>query len=443
MAARSPGAGLMIGPTGAHDLPETVELDESPLGRCLATGRAVEGYEADGALGWVLALPLSAGSQQLGALLLVRQGQWPFGDEDRHLAEMVAGCTAMALQNARLAATDGLTGLYNRRYFEQTLAFECERARRLGRPLGLLMVDVDHFKQFNDEHGHLAGDAVLQVVGGMLGRLLRRTDIVARVGGEGVRRHSAGERLRGGPEGRRAGPPGGRGSHRPCSTGNRCRCPVSVGGATLAPVCSAPGPWSARPTERCGGPNGRAATSAWWWRSRVAMVSAAEPRCEPPDRPASDSRQSAPPRGRVWDDAVEGSGARRWGRTRPVVAVGLRRMPRGGSLPKYKVLLADDDPGLRKLVGTTLGTDDFALLQAGDGEETVRIARAEHPHIVLLDINTPRNGLLVCRELKADPATAGIKVVILTASGNPTDKQSAVDARADETSSNRSARWPC
>jgi DNA-binding response OmpR family regulator len=102
-------------------------------------------------------------------------------------------------------------------------------------------------------------------------------------------------------------------------------------------------------------------------------------------------------------------------------------------LPKYKVLLADDDPGLRKLVGTTLGTDDFALLQAGDGEETVAIARAEHPDIVLLDINMPKkNGLLVCRELKSDPTTAGIRIVILTASGNPTDKLSATEAQADD-----------
>jgi DNA-binding response OmpR family regulator len=100
---------------------------------------------------------------------------------------------------------------------------------------------------------------------------------------------------------------------------------------------------------------------------------------------------------------------------------------------KYKVLLADDDPGLRKLVGTTLGTEDFALYHASDGEETLRIARAEQPDIILLDINMPRkNGLEVCREIKAGADTNGIKVVMLTASGSEADKAGASAARADD-----------
>ena len=102
-------------------------------------------------------------------------------------------------------------------------------------------------------------------------------------------------------------------------------------------------------------------------------------------------------------------------------------------MPKHKVLLADDDPGLRKLVGTTLGTDDFNLYHAADGEETLSVARAEHPDIILLDINMPRmNGLDVCRQIKAEPDTAGIKVVMLTASGSEADKTGAADARADD-----------
>ena len=102
-------------------------------------------------------------------------------------------------------------------------------------------------------------------------------------------------------------------------------------------------------------------------------------------------------------------------------------------MTKHKVLLADDDPGLRKLVGTTLGTDDFDLLHASDGEETLAIARSEHPDIILLDINMPRkNGLEVCRELKSQPDTAGIKVVMLTASGSDTDKAGAAQAKADD-----------
>lgn len=102
-------------------------------------------------------------------------------------------------------------------------------------------------------------------------------------------------------------------------------------------------------------------------------------------------------------------------------------------MSKYKVLLADDDPGLRKLVGTTLGTDDFDLYHAADGEETLAIARHEHPDIILLDINMPKkNGLEVCREIKSCPETADIKVVMLTASGSDADKASAAEARADD-----------
>lgn len=102
-------------------------------------------------------------------------------------------------------------------------------------------------------------------------------------------------------------------------------------------------------------------------------------------------------------------------------------------MPKYKVLLADDDPGLRKLVGTTLGTDDFQLFHAGDGEETLAVARAERPDLILLDINMPKkNGLEVCREIKSRPETAAIKVVMLTASGSDADKAGAIEARADD-----------
>jgi DNA-binding response OmpR family regulator len=57
---------------------------------------------------------------------------------------------------------------------------------------------------------------------------------------------------------------------------------------------------------------------------------------------------------------------------------------------KRRVLLADDDPGLRRLIGTTLGTEDFDVLQAVDGEEALRIARLQRPEIVLLDVNMPK-----------------------------------------------------
>jgi diguanylate cyclase (GGDEF)-like protein len=84
----------------------------------------------------------------------------------------------------RLATTDALTGLVNRRHFHQLLETEVARAERNCRPLSLALLDVDHFKRVNDQHGHPAGDAVLQAVAGLLSRAVRMGDVVARVGGE-------------------------------------------------------------------------------------------------------------------------------------------------------------------------------------------------------------------------------------------------------------------
>jgi diguanylate cyclase (GGDEF)-like protein/PAS domain S-box-containing protein len=91
----------------------------------------------------------------------------------------------MTEQLKRLATTDGLTGLTNRRAMDQALETEVERARRARLPLSVLMVDVDHFKAYNDFHGHQAGDDVLKAVGSCLKGMVRRPgDVAARYGGE-------------------------------------------------------------------------------------------------------------------------------------------------------------------------------------------------------------------------------------------------------------------
>jgi diguanylate cyclase (GGDEF)-like protein/PAS domain S-box-containing protein len=82
------------------------------------------------------------------------------------------------------AARDGLTGLYNRRYFDETLAREIARARRDDSELALVLVDVDHFKKVNDTHGHQAGDAVLKKLAELLTEAVRAEDIACRYGGE-------------------------------------------------------------------------------------------------------------------------------------------------------------------------------------------------------------------------------------------------------------------
>src|SRR3989440_3324221 len=86
----------------------------------------------------------------------------------------------------RLSVTDALTGLYNRRHLMGTLATEVQRSRRLRRPFSVLLADVDHFKQYNDTHGHPAGDAALAKIADILRKTTRGVDCVARYGGGGV-----------------------------------------------------------------------------------------------------------------------------------------------------------------------------------------------------------------------------------------------------------------
>ncbi|MFZ1629601.1 MAG: GGDEF domain-containing protein, partial [Anaerolineae bacterium] len=96
-----------------------------------------------------------------------------------------------ALANLRLRETlrsqairDPLTGLFNRRYMEETLTREVHRAARRGTTLGIIMLDIDHFKRFNDSYGHQAGDALLRALGSYLQERTRGEDIVCRYGGE-------------------------------------------------------------------------------------------------------------------------------------------------------------------------------------------------------------------------------------------------------------------
>lgn len=84
----------------------------------------------------------------------------------------------------RLSTSDRLTGLMNRGYFDERMISEASRARRYGYPMSVAMIDVDHFKRFNDTMGHAAGDAALQILAGTIRGSLRQSDIIARYGGE-------------------------------------------------------------------------------------------------------------------------------------------------------------------------------------------------------------------------------------------------------------------
>ncbi len=140
-----------------------------------------------------LNVPLVFGEQPFGVMVLVEtelERRW--SDEEVALARALGDQAAVAIEHARLyrrvqdqAITDGLTGLFNHRYFYERLEQEIARAKRYGTPVSLLMIDLDDFKAFNDRHGHLAGDAVLREMAEVLGSELRaKLDIAARYGGE-------------------------------------------------------------------------------------------------------------------------------------------------------------------------------------------------------------------------------------------------------------------
>jgi len=104
------------------------------------------------------------------------------------VSELVHKTEALQRSNAllqQLSATDALTGLANRRQFDRHLYAEWQRSMRTGLPLSLLMIDIDHFKRYNDLHGHVAGDACLRQVAGILYDCAQRSgELVARYGGE-------------------------------------------------------------------------------------------------------------------------------------------------------------------------------------------------------------------------------------------------------------------
>lgn len=138
-----------------------------------------------------LCIPMLAQGETVGLLHLEAGSAAPLTRRQERLAQTVAETAALAIVNLRLRESlhqqsirDPLTGLYNRRYLEESFERELHRAQRSDDPIAVIMLDIDRFKHFNDSHGHEAGDDLLRALGQLLSGCIRVEDVACRYGGE-------------------------------------------------------------------------------------------------------------------------------------------------------------------------------------------------------------------------------------------------------------------
>jgi diguanylate cyclase (GGDEF)-like protein len=138
-----------------------------------------------------LGLPLIIEDRTIGVVLFLSEKENAFTTYDRHVLSILCNHVAISIAEAqahaqveRLAITDGLTGVYNHRRFQERLQEEFVRNARHPEPFSILMIDIDYFKKINDTFGHPAGDAVLKMIAKLLAKMVRKLDVVARYGGE-------------------------------------------------------------------------------------------------------------------------------------------------------------------------------------------------------------------------------------------------------------------
>lgn len=141
--------------------------------------------------GSIIGLPLKIGTRVVGVMNVARLPSGGFNESEQRVLRLLADQAAMAIENARLhnvikqqALTDALTGLANRRFFDQRMEEEIRRSVRYRHSFALMITDLDNFKEINDTFGHPAGDSILQQVANLLHRTLNDTDFLARYGGD-------------------------------------------------------------------------------------------------------------------------------------------------------------------------------------------------------------------------------------------------------------------
>jgi diguanylate cyclase (GGDEF)-like protein len=322
-----------------------------------------------------LAAPLVAHGEALGALVVGLPLNVQFSSDPEFLtavADLAAASVAvertLALTVAE-ARSDALTGLGNRRAFDEHLARLITRVEVEGGDVSLVLVDLDDFKEINDREGHPAGDRVLRAVAKTFVRAVRANEEVFRVGGD-----EFAVVVDGGAEAaarvadRIAGMLLGQRRIHPVPT-------ISAGIATLPAVAATADELVRRAdlalyrTKRAG-------------KNDIAHYALRAERRRG-ERPAP-ARRVGPPARRRSEKAL-------------------------------RLLFVDDDPGLRILLRTTFEIVGIELAEADSATAAAGRIAAERPDVVVLDASLPdRDGLALCRQLKSDPATRDIGVVLLT-----------------------------
>ncbi len=152
--------------------------------------RFVKWEGSDQIRGW-MGVPLIRHDEFIGLMAIDSYRPNAYTQDDASLASSFANSAAIVIENARLfkqtqqmALTDTLTGIYNRRYFYELAQKEFARSKRYQNPMSIILIDIDHFKNVNDQNGHLAGDQVLMQFVQRIQDELRTSDILARFGGE-------------------------------------------------------------------------------------------------------------------------------------------------------------------------------------------------------------------------------------------------------------------
>jgi cyclic di-GMP phosphodiesterase len=391
-AAAGPVAGTVTGTPGvALDCfrgQARVQADGKQLAELAAVG-----LPSDEAV----AAPLLHDGETLGVLLaVVPRGAG--GHVDHELIAAVADLTAAAAANQRRIALthdearrDALTGLPNRRAFDERLAELLEDPQR--EPFGLVLLDLDDFRRVNETHGYSAGDDVLREVARVAGREIRANEEVYRLGGDKLALLVTGKRVAE-------------------LVANRLLAGLRRPRRGL-PLPTASGGIAAFPGD--GETPGELLEKA-----ELALYSA---KAAGGDRIAGGGNpsQSSPPAQEV---APASRAPRRPSRGGPQSRLGPHR--------PCRVLVVDDDERLRILLRTTLEAIDIVIDEAASVPDARARIAASRPDVVVLDLALPGlGGLTLCEELKRDPRTRNIGIVVLTGSDEgtgPAAKTAGADA---------------